>query len=59
MNKEKCTDLIVKVSLFVGDLTKLEIDAVVSTTNNYLLSVGQGILILSVKKELLELSCSG
>ena len=54
-----CTDLIVKVSLFVGDLTKLEIDAVVSTTNNYLLSVGQGLLILSFKNELLELSCSG
>ena len=59
MNKEKCMDLIVKVSLFVGDLTKLEIDAVVSTTNNYLLSVGQGLLILPFKKDLLELSCSG
>ena len=59
MNKEKCMDLIVKVSLFVGDLTKLEIDAVVSTTNNYLLSVGQGMLILPFKNYLLELSCSG
>ena len=36
-----------EVSLYVGDITKLEIDAVVNTTENSLLGSGEGLLILS------------